>query len=263
MNIRVTLSICATFAIDPIKEYIEFWADQLPFDLGVTLAPYNQVLRELLITSGDDSEITKFRLIGIRPEDFTRFMSTKDEGKRKDFVRDAWIMYGDAVRKSCESSSDIFLVAVFPPSPQGMSDDDLKYHNESIISFKSSLKDLQNLYFIELSTLPELYDVSVIYDHDSDDMAHIPYTPEYYAALGTTIVRSINAYMVKPRKVIVLDCDNTLWAGVCAEEEISVQPKHKALQEFMLKKRSEGFLLTLASKNNEPDVDKYFRPTAA
>jgi FkbH-like protein len=57
--------------------------------------------------------------------------------------------------------------------------------------------------------------------------------------------------------VIVLDCDNTLWKGVCGEDGpfgVEVSPPYRALQEFMIGQMNDGMLLCLCSKNNEKDV---------
>src|SRR5262249_12466120 len=39
----------------------------------------------------------------------------------------------------------------------------------------------------------------------------------FFATLATLVARKIHALSVRPGKLIVLDCDQTLWAGVCAE----------------------------------------------
>ena len=61
-----------------------------------------------------------------------------------------------------------------------------------------------------------------------------------------------------PFKVVALDCDNTLWSGICGEdgsEKASNSIRRAAhLQEFMVEQREAGMLLTMASKNNEQDV---------
>jgi len=85
----------------------------------------------------------------------------------------------------------------------------------------------------------------------------VPYTPECYAAIGTAIFRAIYGLQKNPLKVIVLDCDNTLWKGVCGEDGpagVDVTPPFRALQEFMLAQTKAGMVLCLCSKNNEKDA---------
>ena len=57
--------------------------------------------------------------------------------------------------------------------------------------------------------------------------------------------------------MIVLDCDNTLWKGVCGEDGplgVEVTAPYRALQEFMIGQMNAGMLLCLCSKNNEKDA---------
>ncbi|MEO6742663.1 MAG: HAD-IIIC family phosphatase, partial [Chthoniobacteraceae bacterium] len=58
-------------------------------------------------------------------------------------------------------------------------------------------------------------------------------------------------------KVIALDCDNTLWQGLCGEDGptgVVVTPEFRRLQEFMVAQTQAGALLALCSKNREGDV---------
>jgi hypothetical protein len=48
----------------------------------------------------------------------------------------------------------------------------------------------------------------------ADRLGHIPYAPEFFVALGTVLARRILSLRSAARKVIALDCDNTLWAGI-------------------------------------------------
>lgn len=64
------------------------------------------------------------------------------------------------------------------------------------------------------------------------------------------------------RKIIVLDCDNTLWKGACAEvgpDGVEIPKELMTLQQFMIKKHKQGVLLCLCSRNLEEDVLAVFR----
>src|SRR5262249_37172687 len=69
--------------------------------------------------------------------------------------------------------------------------------------------------------------------------------------------RRIHALTSPPYKLVVLDCDNTLWKGVLGEDGvdgIAIPPAWARLQEHMVHLANQGFLLGLCSKNNEADV---------
>src|SRR5437764_1191915 len=96
----------------------------------------------------------------------------------------------------------------------------------------------------------------------ADELGHLPYTPEFFVALATAIARRIHAIGSAPYKVAALDCDETLWAGICGEDGphgVTLDAPRHALQEFMAERRRQGMLLALCSKNNEEDVVETFR----
>ncbi|HEX3868714.1 MAG TPA: HAD-IIIC family phosphatase, partial [Gemmatimonadaceae bacterium] len=103
----------------------------------------------------------------------------------------------------------------------------------------------------------ERYPVRELHDPHSRQAGHVPFTTEGYAAIGTALFRAvfrINAPLVK---VIALDCDNTLWQGVCGEdgpEGVAVTAPFRRLQEFMIAQTRAGVLIALCSKNNEADA---------
>jgi FkbH-like protein/FkbM family methyltransferase len=101
------------------------------------------------------------------------------------------------------------------------------------------------------------YPTEAFHDAHANGLGHVPYTPEGFAAIGSSVFRKIVGLRQLPHKVIVLDCDNTLWQGVCGEEGplgVTVTPAHAALQEFMIRQMQAGRLLCLGSKNSEEDV---------
>jgi FkbH-like protein len=124
------------------------------------------------------------------------------------------------------------------------------------------LAQVPGTYVITTAEIAALYPVSEIHDPHSDELGHVPYTDEYFAALATAVARKVHAIRNPPFKVIALDCDDTLWAGICGEDgpqAVTMDEPRRALQEFMAARRRDGMLLALCSKNNEEDVAETFR----
>jgi FkbH-like protein len=127
---------------------------------------------------------------------------------------------------------------------------------------RTALQDISTVRVVSSTELDRLYPVPDYYDRHADELGHVPYTPDLFAALGTMIARHLHAARMRPYKVIVLDCDDTLWEGVCGEDGpqgVRLDAGRRALQEFMLAERDAGMLLCLASKNNPEDVEETFR----
>jgi FkbH-like protein len=102
---------------------------------------------------------------------------------------------------------------------------------------------------------------STRHDPVSDRLAHIPYTDDWFGSLAIVIARQVHMRKVAPHKVLVLDCDNTIWRGVVGEDGvdgIGLDAGFLAVQDFAVEAESKGVLVCLASKNAEADVLRVF-----
>jgi len=91
------------------------------------------------------------------------------------------------------------------------------------------------------------------------------YTIEFFRKYTETVLPAFQAVNGKTKKVLVLDCDNTLWGGIIGEDgEAGIQMSDatakgkifKEIQTVLLGMQKEGVLLALCSKNNEEDVNR-------
>ena len=115
--------------------------------------------------------------------------------------------------------------------------------------------------FFSGSDIANRYSVAEVHDSAADSLGHVPYTADLFAALGTTITRLWHTTTSPPKKVIVLDCDNTLWQGVCGEvgpAALVIDEPRRRLQEFMVEQTRAGRLLCVCSKNELADVEAVF-----
>ncbi len=120
---------------------------------------------------------------------------------------------------------------------------------------------IRNVQWIGSDSILARYPVEHRHDAQSHGLAHIPYTPEGYASLGTALFRHLFNSHSKPYKVIALDCDNTLWQGECGEDGplgVKVTEAHRYLQKFIAGQMQAGVLICLCSRNNENDVCAVF-----
>ena len=85
-------------------------------------------------------------------------------------------------------------------------------------------------------------------------------------AWADTIARTIAATRRPRAKVIVTDCDNTLWGGIVGEDGVEnlllgddgAGRPYYAYQRELLRLKEAGFLLAISSKNNRADVLSVF-----
>ncbi len=114
------------------------------------------------------------------------------------------------------------------------------------------------IYAINLSAYITNESAESIYNMQTMDQFNMPYTEQYYDKIGASLARVILSFYGHKFKVIVTDCDNTLWNGVCGEGDVQVDLASQETQKFLLAMKKKGFLLCIASKNEEEDVWKVF-----
>jgi FkbH-like protein len=125
----------------------------------------------------------------------------------------------------------------------------------------TALMDAMDGRSLDYGAIERLYPLASRFDAAADRLGAIPYTEKYFVAMGTALARRIAAVSLVPFKAVAMDCDNTLWEGICGEDGpagVSLGAGRRALQEFLLRQREEGMLLALASKNNLSDVMETF-----
>ena len=263
-NAEQTIAITATFTAEPLERPLTFWLEELQIPARITFAPYNQVFQQLV----DPSSLlatnrTGVNIILVGFEDWQKNAAGRQaaelsfpalERDARDFAR--------AVTTAAERSATPQLVCLCPASPAVVMDPDRKRFFEDIVaSLQTELQAIPGVHVISPAELFACYPVAEYYDPDSDRLAHIPFTPLFFSALATMLARKIYALTSNPYKVIVLDCDQTLWGGVCGEDGaagIAITPPWKKIQEFLLEQYHAGMLLCLCSKNNEADVVEVF-----
>lgn len=99
-------------------------------------------------------------------------------------------------------------------------------------------------------------------DTNMQRLVNIPYTHEYQYELVLEAVRLLHSVIDPVIKVVVVDADNTLWQGICAEQalqDIEITEQHLALQQFLLFLEAKGILLCLVSQNIKSDVMTIFQ----
>ncbi|MFC2145725.1 amino acid adenylation domain-containing protein [Acidobacteriota bacterium] len=259
----LSVVISATFTAEPIKDYIRWWGRQFQLNVDVVFAPYNQVFQQLLLETGEISTNPGINVLLIRFEDWIRDVNEQltDEDKCKQLEKNYRQLMVTFINKKKQVP---YLVGIFPVSTHlGYSPLVSGYLNDLNTRWKNLLNgpETGDVYLMDFTDLAQCYHVPEVFDALMDREGHIPFSNEYYAAVGTNIARKIIGFNNYAFKVIVLDCDNTLWEGICGEDGalgVRVPGPYLELQRFMLQKYNEGLLLAICSKNNQDEAWEVF-----
>ncbi len=258
--------LSASFTAEPFLPALRFWFYELGLPASVEISPYGQVLQELINPgSALSSNSSGISVVMLRIRDWLRELShdamKTSEGLRT-FLGNTSEEFVRAMR-SHRAHASVDTIFVLCPSINNT----LKEEDRELLNAESNLLQelttIPGLQIIAAKDFNDRYDVNPdeINDPLREEIAHIPYKDAYIYTLATLLMRSIYRKFLPVRKVVVVDCDNTLWAGVVGElgvEGIKFDLVHKELHATLTRLGKSGMLICLCSKNEEVDVWEVF-----
>jgi FkbH-like protein len=248
------IAITASFTAEPIMPALQLSLQEAGIALDVRFAPYHQVFQQLLSsTSLLATNAGGVDVVLVRIEDFVRDVDNVEEARI--LVRRTIEEFSDALSHHACRVDVPTVLAILPPSPSASTAliPDLEAAGADVVARARMLPGIVLL-------LPEevnLVSTDNRYDSLSNELAHVPFTEEHYASLALAIARKVHALRVPAIKVLVLDCDETLWRGVVGEDGvdgITIPPALARVQQFARDVQARGVLVCLVSKNAERDV---------
>ena len=254
---RPRLVVAATFTADPIVKPVRFWLERLGIDLEVEIAPYHQVFQQLLDAgSAAGGNRAGVNALLVRIEDWAGSGPPDAAAGRAadDLVA--------ALTEAAGRGGAPWVVLFCPPSPgflETLEDRDVPSACERRVA--EAAEALSGVYVTTSRELGTLYPVAAPHDPHADRLGHVPYTPTFFTALASLLARRLYALRHPPCKVVAVDCDGTLWDGVCGEDGplgVRLGAGHRALQEELVRQQEAGALICLCSKNVEADVAAVF-----
>ena len=137
----------------------------------------------------------------------------------------------------------------------------INYWSENI---ETRVAAFTNIHILKINDVISKAGSSTVFSDKMWYMGKIPYSNEGCKIIAKEIERAVSLLTRIPKKVLILDLDNTLWGGVVGEagaEGIELSDDHigavyKKVQKQIKAIKETGILLAIASKNNEQDVQE-------
>lgn len=251
------IAISASFTAEPLQTPLEFWSRQLRHPWAVRFAPFNQLYQTLHDPASEFARNRRgLNVMLLRLEDLGQFTRIDQEALAQ--MESNYNRLLDEVARADGRFSVPLLMLQCPPSPALM---DLEgweaFSQRAEKRLHEVLAGRRSVHARHWREMAGQYPAEVWHHPEGEYLGRIPYTDLYFALLATVVARQFDALTRPPFKVIAVDCDNTLWGGICGEdgpEGVRLEEPHRQLQEFLLAQRELGMVLTIASKNNEQDV---------
>lgn len=255
---RLNINITGTFTVEPVKKALEFWLDKLNIRANLNFVGYNQVLQQLFNPNSDfNISNNQTNIIFVRLYDFFKSLKSKQE------IDKIFEELKNGIISNIKAKPTNKLLVVFCPFPKELviTDD----FNSKASAFEDLIEDLgsifNNLVVIKSSDFETSYGLSDYYESLGEEVGNIPYKDNFFAVASTFLARKLFSSLRPPFKVVVVDCDNTLWKGIVGEDGplgIQIDKSHTEFQNFLVSLAKSGLLICLCSKNNEKDVWEVF-----
>lgn len=142
--------------------------------------------------------------------------------------------------------------------------------NLKIFFFKELRKrdeNYKNIFLIDLDKVFSVEGFKKIFDERNYELFRSRLSLFGIETLSNNLNKLIDRISKTSKKVLLLDCDNTLWGGVIGEDGIEnikigqdgIGNSFKNFQKAIKKIKASGILLAIISKNNEKDVKNIFK----
>ena len=267
---RKKIILAATFTIEPILPGMATWQEQLKLETQAVPAHYNQVFQELLnpvslIGCNDKGMNVLFLRFQDWLHDFDVTNRAKTASgleryakKREVYLQTVFKDFLEAI-KAFESRARSHTLVIVCPATATYTDhpkwralfSDLE---QRLLDYLEGIGGMDG---IRADSYHDAYEIEIVHDPLRNEIGHIPYTDDYYLLLATLVTRRYANLIGHTYKVLVLDCDNTLWGGVCGEvgpQGVDLGEPFVTFQRFLIEQKNAGMVLCLCSKNVEEDV---------
>ncbi|MDZ5443045.1 condensation domain-containing protein [Micromonospora sp. 4G57] len=194
---RQRISLAATFTVDPLRDPVEFWLRFLRMPAAVEPVGYGQLVGHLLAGAETDATVCLLRW-----EDWLRRQDGAGGAAALDAAMDDLAAAVGAYRRRTAAP---LLLVVCPASPafadrraaelSGRLDDRL-----AVLAARTP-----GVHAVWAADHAGAYPVSEVSDGRADELGHVPYTTEYFAALGTIVLRELRRAVGQPRRLVLVD----------------------------------------------------------
>lgn len=115
-----------------------------------------------------------------------------------------------------------------------------------------------NFMLVDLTKIFARHGIEKLFDLRNFFSSKSLYSVEFYKLYSQRVIPMIKALTGRVKKVLVVDCDNTLWQGIVGEDGkdgIRISQPYRVVQSNIVELNSQGILICLCSKNNPGDVE--------
>ncbi len=261
------IKVLSNINVSQIEHILEYKCRQNEAFISVEFGTYNNIVEDSFSISGYDLVIIFYEIFNLfnGSHYLIELMDDLQIRKIQEDVESNVKLILENLQDCPQIIFNSFSSKLYPQ----LSHKETKYDQlvKSLDKYLSELSQ-KNLYIIQMCKIIERGGIEKYFDYRFFYSSKSPYTIEFFDAYSDVIMQRILALNGKLKKVLVLDCDNTLWGGVVGEDginklQMSTSEKVGSIYsevQSIIKILAEDFgvILCLCSKNNAEDVEQVF-----
>lgn len=261
---KFKIKILSNITINSLKEILELTLWNNNINAEITFGEYDNIIQDSLIENDNDCTIIFWELWNLFPNAASKLESLSNE---------EFIEIKNELKKDLQfatknlQNNKLILFNLFSNVPYNRSDGHKNRFNKLVDEANKVLYEIKatNLNLIDINQIHYLNAISHTVDLRYLHSAKSLYTPTFFRHYACIVCMNILKTQGIVKKVLVLDCDNTLWKGVLGEEGIngidmastsSIGSIFNDVQLIFKSLKKKGVLICLCTKNNEKDINE-------
>ena len=260
----MTVSVLSNTTITQVKDVLELKCKKLTGNIKLNIGDYDNIVQDSERYSQSNLVIIFWDIINII-EDFQfqiELMSINEIDALIDKTKNEISLVLKNLSKASKVLFNKFSVGAF--NWMSVETGRLDYVCAELNEFLQNSQKI-NLSLVDLNKVFLKNGVESCIDYRYYSSSKSLYTIGFYKSYVKLIEPYLRVMLGRVKKVLILDCDNTLWGGVIGEDGIqgiqinNTSPKGNIFREVqvLIKKMArEGVLVNLNSKNNFEDVQE-------
>lgn len=254
------IAILRGFTVETMTPLLEVCSLLSRFSLDIRLGQYNAYVQELMDASSGAAQDADVVLVALHTRTAAPALWSANDPKEMQAAAD-WLCANLATALEAfraASPAPVLLQILDTPAEDAL-DHAGQVRRELIAATNTRLRDIA-------AALPDChaFDIAMLTDkpgqkwHDERNwkVAKVPFRTDRAPELATLWFKLMRPLLAAPCKVLVTDLDDTLWGGILGEDgaahlRMGQDTGYRSIQDIMLRLKARGFLLAIASKNDE------------
>lgn len=273
---KIKIGILRSLTLEPLISYLNVFLLKRGIYPKIYLGGYNSISQNLLSPEKWMEEldllIIWFRLEEVISEFLQNFSSLDAKEKYINILEENiknWIERARIFHKGKIIITNVSMPQFFPSEFYDSNNlEGLIYKipeiNKKIINI---FENVEGVYIFDLFKIQLKLGMDNWFDKRMEYIAKFPYTLKAQMEITDKIARLINGFYKIPKKVLILDLDNTLWGGIIGEdgiEGIKLGQDYPGIAYLEFQRRvlnlfNQGVILAISSKNNYEDAINVFK----